>query len=170
MRFVVVKVVRGFGSDNGELRFGVGFDPYVGEIRTRSLFWVGRTEMSYDAEYYRKNRERRKRESRLYYARNRDRVKSRIHRRRHGGQNGEWTMEEFEALCHEAGDRCVRCGCEGPLTPDHILPLALGGSNEISNIQPLCVDCNRWKGVRHIDFCGGTAGGGVEGEQEELPF
>ena len=31
---------------------------------------------------------------------------------------------------------------------DHIIPHALGGSNEPENIQILCVDCNLSKGAR----------------------
>jgi hypothetical protein len=32
------------------------------------------------------------------------------------------------------------------------MPLLLGGSNDIGNLQPLCRSCNAWKGARYIDF------------------
>lgn len=44
--------------------------------------------------------------------------------------------------------RCQSCGKatqEGELTVDHIIPLANGGSNDISNLQTLCRSCNSRK-------------------------
>ena len=38
------------------------------------------------------------------------------------------------------------------LSVDHIVPLSLGGSNDISNIQPLCRACNSIKWAKIIDF------------------
>jgi 5-methylcytosine-specific restriction endonuclease McrA len=38
------------------------------------------------------------------------------------------------------------------LTEDHVVPLSLGGSNDIDNIQPLCKSCNSSKRGRHIDY------------------
>ena len=66
---------------------------------------------------------------------------------------GDFTVGEFETLCEGHGNLCLRCGRgEVLLTPDHILPLALGGSNLISNIQPLCGACNSWKNVKVVDY------------------
>jgi len=63
------------------------------------------------------------------------------------------TVEEFEALCERYGKRCLRCG-RGDLllTPDHVVPLSLGGGNLISNVQPLCGGCNSWKNVKAVDY------------------
>ncbi|MBV6624705.1 MAG: HNH endonuclease [Rivularia sp. (in: Bacteria)] len=44
--------------------------------------------------------------------------------------------------------QCQSCGKqkeEASLTIDHIIPLARGGSNDISNLQILCFTCNRKK-------------------------
>ncbi len=41
--------------------------------------------------------------------------------------------------------QCQSCGKqygETDLTIDHIIPLARGGSNDISNLQTLCFSCN----------------------------
>jgi hypothetical protein len=43
--------------------------------------------------------------------------------------------------------QCVRCGSQRNLEFDHIIPLALGGSNTARNIQLLCETCNREKGA-----------------------
>lgn len=43
---------------------------------------------------------------------------------------------------------CGQKGNEATLEIDHIVPLALGGSNDISNLQVLCRSCNRQKGGR----------------------
>jgi 5-methylcytosine-specific restriction enzyme A len=49
--------------------------------------------------------------------------------------------------------QCQSCGktqLEAQLTIDHIIPLALGGQNDISNLQTLCWTCNRQK-KHHLD-------------------
>ena len=43
--------------------------------------------------------------------------------------------------------RCVKCGSKKNLEIHHIIPHARGGSNRLENLQLLCRDCNRRKGV-----------------------
>lgn len=49
------------------------------------------------------------------------------------------------------GDKCLRCGGK-PVTRDHIVPLARGGLNHPSNLQPLCTKCNNKKGDAIMDY------------------
>ena len=66
---------------------------------------------------------------------------------------GHYAAAEFKALCEEYGNVCLRCGDnDAPLTPDHVISLTLGGSNWISNIQPLCRRCNSPKNIKIIDY------------------
>jgi 5-methylcytosine-specific restriction endonuclease McrA len=49
--------------------------------------------------------------------------------------------------------QCQSCGktqLETQLSIDHIIPLARGGQNDISNLQTLCCPCNRQK-KHHLD-------------------
>jgi 5-methylcytosine-specific restriction endonuclease McrA len=48
------------------------------------------------------------------------------------------------------GGTCVKCGSSKDLHFDHIIAVALGGSNEAENIQLLCRACNLSKGPRLI--------------------
>lgn len=68
---------------------------------------------------------------------------------------GSYTSNQWQALKAEHGNRCLRCGkheSEAKITPDHIIPLSRGGSNDISNIQPLCSSCNSSKGTKIINY------------------
>ena len=59
---------------------------------------------------------------------------------------GHFTAQQFRKLIEKHRGRCVYCGKKKKLVADHIIPLTKGGSNYISNIQPLCVSCNCRKG------------------------
>lgn len=67
--------------------------------------------------------------------------------------HGSFTAEEFKELCERYGNKCLACGdAEAVLEADHVVPLTKGGSDNISNIQPLCGSCNRKKFVNIIDY------------------
>lgn len=49
---------------------------------------------------------------------------------------------------------CQSCGAKAPhvkLQPDHVIPVALGGSDDPSNLQTLCEDCNSGKSATPPD-------------------
>ena len=64
---------------------------------------------------------------------------------------GSFTVGEWETLKIQYGYKCPMCGKKEPeiqLTIDHVIPLVKGGDNNISNIQPLCMICNKQKATK----------------------
>lgn len=54
---------------------------------------------------------------------------------------------DFETICTQYGNKCLRCGRDDvKLTVDHIIPISWGGNDTADNIQPLCLSCNAGKG------------------------
>jgi 5-methylcytosine-specific restriction endonuclease McrA len=72
--------------------------------------------------------------------------KRRVIRKRTNG--GSHSLDQWLALKRMSAYLCNVCGNMEPfikLTEDHIIPLSKGGSDDISNIQPLCAYCNSRK-------------------------
>ena len=42
-------------------------------------------------------------------------------------------------------NECAVCGCEGQLELDHIVPISMGGDDDMSNVQLLCHNHHRQK-------------------------
>jgi hypothetical protein len=86
------------------------------------------------------------------------------------GSGGTYTEAEWQALKLRYGSICLLCkrtesdilSAGLKLVPDHVMPLARGGTNSIENIQPLCHayisgtsgGCNNRKHAKHIDYRG----------------
>lgn len=49
-------------------------------------------------------------------------------------------------LAERDGPLCSKCGSSDDLSVDHIQPLSKGGSDELENLQILCLSCNISKG------------------------
>ncbi len=50
-----------------------------------------------------------------------------------------------EEVWRRDSGRCATCGGQERIEFDHIIPLAMGGSNTVRNLQLLCERCNRQK-------------------------
>lgn len=92
---------------------------------------------------------------RRYNEANPEKVSAQQRRRRAkvAGVGGSHTEAEWQTLCSYYMDQCLSCG-EIPdlLTRDHVVPITKGGSDDISNIQPLCAGCNSRKHTKIIDY------------------
>lgn len=62
-------------------------------------------------------------------------------------QDAEW-LKAVSVL----GRSCLKCGATESITRDHVIPLSRGGLHTITNLQPLCVSCNRRKGSDDGDY------------------
>ncbi len=80
-----------------------------------------------------------------------------VHRRlaRIKGGGGSHTAEEWTALRESYGNICLCCKqtfAPEDLTRDHVVAISKGGSNDIGNLQPLCMPCNKSKHNKTIDY------------------
>ena len=106
---------------------------------------------------YHNNVEKRRAYNRNYRKSHPEKMRAQVRTRRNRkyqaeGSHTEAQWEELKALYNYT---CLRCGQREPtitLTRDHVVPLAQGGSDWISNIQPLCPTCNSSKNNRTIDY------------------
>ena len=68
------------------------------------------------------------------------------------GRPGKHSVAEWFLLLLLTGFRCLKCGSLDRLTADHVVPVALGGTSFIFNIQPLCEQCNKRKMKTATDY------------------
>ncbi len=105
-------------------------------------------------DWFRRNRAAANRYARRYARANPEKVVAAYHRRRARllECEGDYTAQEWKSLCEKYGNRCLCCGSQGLLTVDHVVPIVKGGSNYITNLQPLCKSCNSAKHVKETDY------------------
>ncbi|RVQ21919.1 HNH endonuclease [Sinorhizobium meliloti] len=60
--------------------------------------------------------------------------------------------EAWSALLDIFGGKCLKCETPERLEADHVLPVHLGGTNDLGNFQPLCRTCNAAKGATYADY------------------
>lgn len=68
---------------------------------------------------------------------------------RSNGSTSHWRKLREIVIRRDAG-ACQLCGQEGKHV-DHIVPRKLGGTDELHNLQLLCVQCNLRKGGRFFE-------------------
>jgi len=75
--------------------------------------------------------------------------------RRKREADGNHSFAQWEELKAKYNWTCPACTKKEPeikLTEDHIIPLVKGGSDNIENIQPLCLKCNLRKHTKTIKY------------------
>lgn len=84
---------------------------------------------------------------------NRAVLKSYIHARRAKMSGQRFTKSDIDGLLERQRGRCASCriSIKKRWTVDHVMPVALGGTNDVSNLQLLCRSCNSRKGKTHPD-------------------
>ena len=105
----------------------------------------------------RANPEKVRASARASYAKNPDKYLAKSHKRRQKDPStgAIFTRRDVARIYKQQRGMCA-C-CRGRLRDkferDHILPLALGGTNDPANIQLLCKPCNQRKSAKHpVDF------------------
>jgi 5-methylcytosine-specific restriction endonuclease McrA len=98
------------------------------------------------------NRDKQQSATKRWKEANRDRVRHHnAHRAaRAAGAVGKFTFEEWTAKCDKYDRRCAYCRKRRKLTRHHVVPLAKGGHNRISNVVPACQSCNSRIGTKVI--------------------
>jgi hypothetical protein len=86
-------------------------------------------------------------------------IKNQKRRARKMITGGSHTLNEWQNLRAKYNFTCPSCNKPEPfnqkykyLTEDHITPISKGGSDNIENIQPLCLSCNDIKNVKIIKY------------------
>lgn len=92
--------------------------------------------------------------ARTRYRNNPTKSKIAVHKRRVRilGNGGSFTEVQWKALCNKYHNICLCCRRRRRLTIDHVIPITKGGTNCITNIQPLCKSCNSSKNNKIADY------------------
>jgi 5-methylcytosine-specific restriction endonuclease McrA len=128
-------------------------DKYAG-IRSAWLAATKAERLAQTAEWKAANPERWKEFQAAYRTRNPERISAgrQLRRARLKGAKGSHTGEQLKELQAKQRFKCA-CGCKRSIKVkyhvDHYVPLSLGGSNDILNIQLLHPTCNLRKGALH---------------------
>lgn len=127
---------------------------YILEYKKEQYKENAQQKVEYNKQQYINKRQSRIAYSKQYAKNNPEKRKANKHRRRALKQNaeGSFTDQEWIELCNQYGNKCLSCGEQKPLEADHIVPLSKGGTNFITNIQPLCKSCNCSKHTKTIDY------------------
>jgi 5-methylcytosine-specific restriction endonuclease McrA len=134
------------------------FREYAAERRPRIRKLALATFYRHKEEYSAKRREydRKRYQTDPEVRRRKNQQASEKNRRRraklYGIETQHHTEQEWQELCVRYDHRCLCCGERKPLSRDHVVPVTMGGTDSIDNIQPLCKVCNSRKNNRTIDY------------------
>lgn len=132
-------------SNRKKYRNGPDGDAFRAKKRAELLRWQQRPENSEKIVGYRQ-RDFEKFGNRKKYPENARADTARIRAKKLGCE-GSYTGDQLRELFIKQDGKCAECAV--PLTEkweaDHIIPLRIGGTNYIENIQILCRKCNRSK-------------------------
>ncbi len=108
--------------------------PFYEQNAYRGIRKIGENKQEYHRRYVKSHKERIAHLKARRYARERN-------------ADGQHSFEEWQEICRKSNWKCAKCRKRKKLTKDHIKPLSFGGTDYISNIQPLCRSCNsrKWK-------------------------
>lgn len=99
-----------------------------------------------------KNLEKAREYERRWYAEKQNKAASLHNRRaRKRASPGSHTAADLRAILSAQNTRCAYCRADLRKVRrhlDHVMPLALGGTNNKENLQYLCRDCNLLKGAK----------------------
>lgn len=70
---------------------------------------------------------------------------------RKNGVGSSVKRAQLMALYASQNNQCAVCSASEHLEVDHIVALSRGGASDISNLQVLCLSCNRSKGAKDND-------------------
>ncbi len=103
-------------------------------------------------DWHERNIEKSRAIKREWYQRNKEKLKPTWNLRddRKRKAEGRYTPEDVDRILKAQRGRCAVCAKKlgKGFHRDHIVPLALGGTNWPSNIQLLCAPCNMAKGAK----------------------
>ncbi len=106
------------------------------------------------SKYAKNNRPKRRAADKAWRDANRDywrkyqAVYSQNRRAKKAKNGGFYTIDDLENMLVRQKGKCAACLCKKKLEVDHIIAVVRGGSNDPSNLQLLCRQCNASKGAR----------------------
>ncbi len=105
-----------------------------------------------DRQWYAANRESKRAYTRQWFKDNSDKAREYVRRRRARKHSATIGPVDEGAVYGRDGYMCMYCGAtRKPLTLDHIIPLAGGGSHCEDNLVAACRECNSRKNVKPLE-------------------
>lgn len=91
-----------------------------------------------------------------YYVFDTDRDEHALNRPKKVMERKHYTKDVREMIYNNADERCYLCGRKityKDMSLDHVIPLAMGGADEVENLTCTCFTCNQFKGsILQNDF------------------